>query len=271
MLSNSKFKFQSLKKFGIDNEFVKTWHILGSEVYVLVDIYSYIDQQIIYNKKYSKNINFHIMKNIRPESIYLDVGANIGSTSLPVAILHPTVEVNSFEPNPKIYEKLSKNIRLNSITNIAAFNIGIGSSNSPAQFYFSGAKKTNHGTSSLNLNADIVSPVEIEIDIRRIDDLYANPDKPIGLIKIDVQGFEMDVLLGARLTVKRFAPIILFEQEDLYQSDADKKKQFFKEFFAELHYIVFEIDKYDHRNLREVDWSIDMNANLIALPMVQKH
>ncbi|MDB2418972.1 FkbM family methyltransferase [Amylibacter sp.] len=255
-----------IKKFGVDNQFIRTWNIFDAEIYISVDIDSYIDQQIIFNKSYIENINFHLIKNVQSNSLYLDIGANVGTTTIPVALLHPNVMVHSFEPNPAINIKLKQHINMNAVNNVTVFDFGLSNKSSTSKFYFSSVKKGNHGTSSLRRNSDISSPAEMDIQLHTVDEHYQDSSIPISLIKIDVQGFEMEVLEGAQHTIKRFKPVILFEQEDQYQVDPEIQKSQFCNFFSCLGYEVFEIDKYDYRNLRNVDWAFKMNANLIALP-----
>lgn len=255
-----------IKKFGVDNQFIRTWNIFDAEIYIGVDIDSYIDQQIIFNKSYIENINFHLLKNVQSNSLYLDIGANVGTTTIPVALLHPNVIVHSFEPNPAINIKLKQHIDMNAVNNVTVFNFGLSNKSSKSKFYFSSVKKGNHGTSSLRRNSDIPSPAEMDIQLHTVDEHYQDNNIPISLIKIDVQGFEMEVLEGAQHTIKRFKPVILFEQEDHYQVDPEIQKSHCCNFFSCLGYEVFEIDKYDYRNLRNIDWAMKMNANLIALP-----
>ncbi len=265
LLSNLN-TFSHIKKFGIDNQFIRTWDIFDTNIYISVDIDSYIDQQIIFNKNYIENINFHLLKNVQANSLYLDIGANVGTTTIPVALLHPNVIVHSFEPNPTINIKLKQHIKMNAVKNVTVFDFGMSDKSSKSKFYFSSVKKGNHGTSSLRRNSDISSPAELDIQLRTVDEQYQDSSIPISLIKIDVQGFEMEVLEGAQHTIERFKPVIIFEQEDQYQVDPEIQKSHLCNFFSCLGYAVFEIDKYDYRNLRNVDWAMKMNANLIALP-----
>lgn len=251
----------------MENEFITTWNIFKYDIYINIDVKSYIEQQIILKKGYSENINFHIFKNIRPNTILLDIGSNIGTTSLPTATAFPSVDVHCFEPNLEINNKLKENAELNFLDNVYIYDWGISNKSSVKTLFYSGEKFGNRGTSSLHKNDDILNPQEIEIPLRTVDDLYAECLKPISVIKIDVQGHEIEVLEGAIKTIQKFNPIIIFEHEDRYQRQPTKRKDSLQNFFKKANYKVFEIDRYDHRVLRFVYWNEDINANLIALPI----
>lgn len=255
-----------LKKFGVDKEFVRTWNILGIDLYLSVDIQSYIERQIIYKKNYIENINFHLIKNLKENSVYLDIGANIGTTTLPIALLHPSIEVHSFEPNPRINKKLRRNIKMNAATNIRVFDYGVSNKASQAELFFTKSEKGNHGTSALRQNSDIVFPDKIDIQLHSVDEHSVECNLPVSLIKIDVQGFELEVLLGAQNTIKKYKPIIIFEHEDRYHTDPEETKTKLADLFDSLEYEIYEIDKYDYRNLRHVVWTENINENLIAFP-----
>lgn len=255
-----------LKRFKLENELIFTWHIFRYEVYMNLNLKSYIDQQLAFNKNYTKNINFHILKNISPDTTFLDIGSNIGTTSLPAATAFRSVDVHCFEPNPTINKKLEENIALNSLDNVCIHDIGISNEKSVRKFYFPKQNFGNLGTSSLHKNDDIIDPIETEISLCTIDDLYVGYPKPISVIKIDVQGHELEVLTGAIKTINKFKPVIIFEHEDRYQKHSHNRKVSLKDFFEANDYKVFEIDRYDYRILRYIDWDVEMNANLIALP-----
>jgi FkbM family methyltransferase len=151
-----------------------------------------------------------LLRFVFPGSIVVDVGANVGSHSLAFArAVGKHGVVYAFEPQPFIYELLKKNIESNNITNVRPNRAGVGRELSKmwmdtpdyaASANFSGISlstdrpRTNRGSRS----ARIVT----------IDSLALHA---CSLIKIDAEGMELDVLVGARKTIRERLPVIFAE------------------------------------------------------------
>ena len=147
----------------------------------------------------------------------LDIGAFIGTTSLLMAelVLDEDSVVYAFEP--VYFECLEKNIKDNGLDNkILAYQCGLSSVNgfvqNPRTEFTS---KTNYGGQSLlllhekNINHYIIQePIDNTIEIKRLDDFKL---KNLGLIKIDVEGMELEVLKGGVDTIRNsnYPPIII--------------------------------------------------------------
>lgn len=139
----------------------------------------------------------------------LDIGANIGNHS--VFFAETFSEVFSFEPNPKTFELLKFNANFNSSKgSIKPYNLGLSSKNTALPF---AVGHTNSGGSKIvrgnNKNSDSL----IEVGVQRLDDVQDIKDRSVGLIKIDVEGHEPEVLRGAERTIAHSRPIILIEQD----------------------------------------------------------
>ena len=132
----------------------------------------------------------------------LDIGANIGNHSLFFSwYLHPK-KIFAFEPAPDTYVILQKNIEINGLDErISAINVGVGAKKGKGQINF--RVPFNLGATSIIENDSGV------IDIVTIDGL--SWDNDIGLMKIDVEGFEAKVIEGARDTITKYKPVIMIE------------------------------------------------------------
>ena len=141
---------------------------------------------------------------IPANAVMLDIGANIGNHALYLA--RACSAVHCFEPNPRAYARLERNIALNKATNIRVHRFGLGRSDETATFY---------ENTSGNLGASGFRSCEGErrdLPIRNADDAVAELGlSRIDLVKIDVEGMEAEVLSGLRETIARFRPVIAFE------------------------------------------------------------
>jgi FkbM family methyltransferase len=125
------------------------------------------------------------------DDTFYDIGANVGAYTI-LTGLHIGCQTVSFEPHPKTFSYLERNISLGVKTdNITLFNIGLGSK--AGRILFTSDKDTvNH----VALN-DAVNVIDVQISV--LDELTLPPPT---VIKIDVEGFEWEVLNGGKLTLE---------------------------------------------------------------------
>lgn len=163
-------------------------------------------------ENFSRNILDHYN-----DGFILDIGANLGSFSVPLALAYPKLNFLSFEPQRIIYYQLCGNIFLNSIKNVNAYNFGLGDS-----FYSENSVIPNYALEG------VIGAFSIDDEVRKADN-YGCPTvggsqvinvttldslniSNIRLIKMDVEGFELKVIKGALKTLERNNyPCIIFE------------------------------------------------------------
>jgi FkbM family methyltransferase len=231
---------------------------------------SYIENKILNDGIHSLFILDEIVTNIKPNSIFIDVGANIGSISIPVANLMSKdgVEVVSCEASQVMCERFRNNVTLNIIENILINESAIFSHDNGITFYEQKLTNNNMGLSSSRKNFDIGEFVERKVDSISIDSLYEslNTSKSISVIKIDVQGGEIDVLLGASEVIKNHKPVFIFEHEDEYHDNAMSVKNKIKSIFDRNGYDLYVLDSNLDGVLVPIDLSVYVNTNIVALP-----
>ncbi|MGV0961458.1 MAG: FkbM family methyltransferase [Limnohabitans sp.] len=135
--------------------------------------------------------------------IALDIGANIGNHSLYFSRYFKAI--HSFEPHPRIFDLLQFNARI--VDNIVPRNFGLGDANESLEL---NENWENMGSSSIKHNPGIEGS-KVSIEIKRLDDLALDTGT-ISLMKIDVEGFESNVIRGAWKTIQEHQPLILMEQ-----------------------------------------------------------
>lgn len=147
----------------------------------------------------------------------LDVGANMGTYCLPLSMEFGNIEFVAFEVQRRIYEQLISNISLNNANNIRAIHSGLSDkAETVAATIPQYELETNIGAFSLdeevrNSNTYMVKTIGGTESLSLVPlDTFAFKD--VLLIKIDVEGMELKVLIGARNTIEENNyPPILFE------------------------------------------------------------
>lgn len=133
------------------------------------------------------------------QGLFLDVGANFGWYTLLAAKLLPEATIVALEPGQENFLLLSKNIAENRLRNVTAINQGADASASVAQLY--AHEHQNPGAHSIRKAIGDV-PQE-NITLAPLDQILAQHPGRIHLLKIDVEGYEVEVLLGATETLRR--------------------------------------------------------------------
>lgn len=141
---------------------------------------------------------------IRPHSFVIEAGSNIGTHTIPLAA-HCAV-VYAFEPQRLVYQLLCGNIALNQLTNVFAWQAAVGALHGKV-FMPELNPRQPHNFGGVGMQVEPTAEAVIQIVI---DDL-AIPQ--CGLLKIDVEGMELEVLKGAQKLITRNRPYIYIEND----------------------------------------------------------
>jgi len=146
-----------------------------------------------------------------PTKNFVDIGAHIGSYTFELASAFK--HVYSFEPAKEAYNYLCSNITLKGLTpKTTTHNVALGSCKKKELFC---VREIDGGTSGLPLaeeNGEVIVGDNLDSYLVNVETLDSFKLTNIGFIKIDVEGYEMDVLRGATQTlIKNNYPSILFE------------------------------------------------------------
>jgi FkbM family methyltransferase len=203
---------------------------------------------------------------IVPGTRVLDIGANIGIYALPWAAVNADVTVHCFEPNPAVRARLARNVALNRLgARVLPRSEALSDRAGTATLYGS------DDMSSLNKGVNTGrQAVPIEVRLARLDDVLEREGPPVSLVKIDVQGHELEVLRGADELISRHRPALILEHEDdLYQSasEASQRKTDLAGLLSRLGYETLYISRWGAGLLAVADWSRRLNGDLLALPL----
>jgi FkbM family methyltransferase len=148
---------------------------------------------------------------IRPGMTVVEAGANMGTHSVDIARACAPGAFYAFEPQPRIFQILCANLALNDIGNAFAYPEACGEAEGEAVVPLTDyAQAGNFGGLSLKPAGE----PGIRVRVRTIDSLEL---AACGLMKVDVEGFEPQVLRGARRTIERYRPVIYIENDRALQ------------------------------------------------------
>ena len=140
----------------------------------------------------------------------LDIGANVGTHSLEFSRHFDAV--HAFEPNPDLWENFERNISQNGLENVWLHRLGLG--NVAAELPFFLIEKANYGLGTFATFDQYDLPLQ-EVGRMRVDigDRYlaSTAVGPVDAIKIDVQGFEPQVIEGLAKLLQRDQPFLWLE------------------------------------------------------------
>jgi FkbM family methyltransferase len=168
-----------------------------------------------------------------PTKIFLDIGAHVGTYALGVASSFK--HTYAFECNPTVFCCLAGNVGLRRLTSsISPLPYALGDNSGRATYYVRSEDGGGNGIKVIYDKDESCS--KLNVDVWTLDSFELSD---IGCIKIDVEGFEKEVLLGARDTLKRSGyPPIVFESWCPWDKTTETVRQ---ELFDCLHGFGYEI------------------------------
>lgn len=200
-------------------------------------------------------------------SVVLDIGANCGHFALKLAVYCKksnisNVRIHAFEPNLEVYNALSNNSKLNSLSEdqLVLHSCGLGSKNEQRFFDFNVD----------NLGGGRVLPEnckgKLQVTIRKLDDVVAEikPER-IAFIKIDAEGFEPEILFGSEKTLMKFKPPVFFEVTPVwYKENGHDAEDIFK-MFHNMGYRLYVESKKDLLSFHPQQYTSTFQYNLLGL------
>ncbi len=142
------------------------------------------------------NIMFNrYLAKLKPGDIAIDCGANIGDISLKLA--NTGARVYAFEPNPFAYGELTRKTK--DFPNVTCYKKGVWDKNTTANLYFHNQAETDEafwsfGSSIVKDKGNVDKARSVEVEIIDLTEFIENLEKPVELLKIDIEGAECELL-----------------------------------------------------------------------------
>ena len=182
-------------------------YVEGYKLYIPKKRY-FLSDSLFLTGKFEPNQTECIKSLLNEGDTVLDIGANIGYYTLIMSkLVGKKGRVYAFEPEPRNLELLRKSLKINHINNVKLFPFALSNKNTKDNFFIN---KVNAGGHSLIKTSE--SERFIEVEVKKLDAILIK--NKIKLIKIDTEGSEDNVLLGAKITIKKNKPIIILEYSE---------------------------------------------------------
>jgi FkbM family methyltransferase len=141
------------------------------------------------------------------DAVAIDIGANIGVTSIILGHYLPKGRVFALEPGKTIFGLLEHNLKTNGLPNVTPLNCAVSDQTRTMRFI----EQSAYGHVDPNAT-DCSADDETAVKAYALDDLVDELKlERLDFIKVDVEGFEPQFFKGARKTLARFDPVIYFE------------------------------------------------------------
>lgn len=153
--------------------------------------------------------DFNMIKNLmRDGQVVLDIGANVGFHSISLGLEFKNSTFYAFEPIPKTYNYLNKNIEINKVKNVVPFNFGFSDEEKDLTFFFYDQGSGNASSVNVSERGDAQ---QVNCKVTTVDKFILSNNLNVDFIKCDVEGAEFFVFKGAEELLKKCTPIVFVE------------------------------------------------------------
>tara|TARA_R110000824_G_scaffold390760_17_gene587970 strand:- start:7757 stop:8620 length:864 start_codon:yes stop_codon:yes gene_type:complete len=190
----------------------------------------------------------------QPPSLFLDVGANIGVHTL--ALARHARQIIAVEPYAPVADRLQKTIEKNHIENVELARVAL--SDHPGTVSFLPPDSGNLGVG--RVVTDALSSGLIEVTQLTGDALLADKPLPLGLVKIDVEGFELNVLRGLQSRMAKDRPLVVVEVLTGDEAHRQRLTELFPENYS---FLILESARRSRYQLLE--WTKG-HGDIVAIP-----
>lgn len=150
---------------------------------------------------------------VAEDAVCMDIGANLGVYSVAIARRFPKARMIACEPVPRTFECLQANVAANA-PGVIPLQVAVGASDHTAHMNFAEhyAAGSHFSSDGSLVSIQNTGDTDIEVSVRTLDSIVADQGLPtVDLIKIDVEGYESDVLQGGRQTFAEHRPVTQIE------------------------------------------------------------
>lgn len=203
---------------------------------------------------------------LRPGMVVVDAGANEGFYSVFMSRrVGADGQVIAVEPSPREGRRLAHNLAINDIKNVRVVESGLAAKAGRAILHIADPEHNGQNTLGEFIYQGVTRSSDVEIALEPLDELVRRlTTRHLDLIKMDVEGSEMRLLLGAEKVLKEHAPVILFELLDnALRAQGSSAKQV-TDFLIERDFKIFTFNALG--SLTPLQRLEGASSNLVAVP-----
>ena len=163
--------------------------------------------------RYEEELKAELLQYLSKGGVFFDVGGNIGVISFFVKKFYPESPIVIFEPGRIASKCLKKSIEVNNVTNMTLVTKGVSDKTGVAEFFID--PKSTGGSSLVRRHIDKTKKNIERIDLISLDDYVRETNIIPSLVKVDVEGAENLVILGAKNLIKNYRPNFIVECENI--------------------------------------------------------
>jgi FkbM family methyltransferase len=240
-----------------------------------VDLSEAVDLSMFLFGKFQKHVSSNKYVSVPKDAVIFDVGANFGIMSLQYAKLVPAGRVYVFEPTHYALSRLKRNLELNPglsnrIVVVQTFVSSASSKETDIRAYSSWkvsgeAEDRKHSVHGGTIkSADGVGAVSLDDFCRK------NEISRLDFIKIDTDGYEYEVLKGARQAIAEFKPVVIFEVGLYVMKERTIEFKHYADFFTSLGYLMYNSSNFKHIDSENYCDHIPEKGTIDILAIFQK-
>ena len=174
----------------------------------------------------------------RSKIFFFDCGANFGFYSLFIASLNQKNKILAFEASPKTLEEFEKNIEINNFKSIQVKNLAVSNLIEEKLDFYESEKDWESSVDKSNFNKGL----KISVKTTTLDKVSENISLTdfFTVMKIDVEGHEMNVIEGSLNLIEKFSPLIIIEFSKFISKNEYYNYSYLKNFMTKYNYIIYD-------------------------------
>ncbi len=247
------------------HDFVDAVIEYDSTMLIQTNTASYFEWEIFFYGYYEQQIDRLIKRLVRAGDTVFDVGANVGSHTL---IMRKCVgnagHVIAVEPNPRIYSRLNENVVMNRFAdNVTLLQMALSHTSGTGRLFLPPSDYPNQGISSLHKRPELEG--DVVVPLHRFDDVvYEQECSRVDFVKIDTEGHDYEVLLGAEGSIAEYHPYLLFEYDEHEWAQVGSDFAACANLLHKEHYTLYILEPTG--SLIRIESNVPSYANIVAVP-----
>jgi len=255
--------WDEIKRRSLNSRIPFTWY---DDLKFFLHLGNDLSSQLFVEGRYDPNEFYFLNQLLSSGMTVIDLGANEGLYTLFVAKqVGDSGSILSFEPSLREFQRLQDNLALNKeITNVQTFQIALSNTSGTQVLKVAAADHSGQNTLG-DFTYEGVACLNTEtVTVRRLDDVLEElAVQAVDVIKIDVEGAEHRVFEGARKTLERDRPLILFELVDQALQKQNSSSKELLSYLRDLGYEIFAWGEFMGLPIKTMRESLP-DGNLIA-------